>query len=93
MYRGKNKVTDYTRGIELYKTPTVISLCWLNFLTRESSHMQAAWRTCGFWLVMYLDRIELRTQGTTSLFFTSERENKKVTVKRLNYHFNICLDN
>lgn len=48
--------------------------------------MQAAWRTCGFWLGMYLDRIELRTQGTTSLFFTSEREMKSgKTVKVLNY--------
>lgn len=40
--------------------------------------MQAACRTWGFWLGIYLDRMELRTQGTTSLFFTSNRERKRV---------------
>lgn len=58
--------------------PTVISLCWLSFLTRESSHMQAACRTWGFWLGIYLHRMEFRTQGTTSLFFISTKEMKRV---------------
>lgn len=44
--------------------------------------MQAACRTCGFWLRTYLDKIAFRTQGTTSLLFTSEKEVKKRTAVR-----------
>lgn len=54
--------------------------------------MQAACRTCGFWLQIYLDRMELRTQGTTSLFFRSKYDQweKRNEVKITTTYLNIC---
>lgn len=50
---------------------TFISTCSLSFFTRDSSHIHAACRTCGFTLTTCLLRIWFKTHETASLSLPS----------------------